>query len=113
MSRGLRSDRVDKTEIRHCDSLISKSVNVNSDHSRDLRKRANTMTPDSSHYFSIWVRVFGVRVFSFEPDIESRDMSREYLLFRRVLKLATPPQTSKTDSEKWQSSRPSSRLSML
>ena len=26
-------------------------------------------------------------------------MSREHLLFRRVLKLATPPQISKTDSE--------------
>ena len=45
------------------------------------------------------VRIFGVHIPSLEPNIESRDMSREHLLFRRVLKLATPPQTSKTDSE--------------
>ena len=45
------------------------------------------------------VRIFGVHGSSFEPNIESRDMSREHLLFRRVLKLATPPQTSNTDSE--------------
>ena len=45
------------------------------------------------------VRIFEIHVSSFEPHVESRDMSRERLLFRRVLKLATPPQTSKTDSE--------------
>ena len=45
------------------------------------------------------VRIFGIHVSSFKPNIESRDMSREHLLFRRVLKLATLPQTSKTDSE--------------
>ena len=48
----------------------------------------------------VWrVRIFGVHVSSLEPNIESRDMSGEHLLFRRVLKLATPPQTSKTDFE--------------
>ena len=45
------------------------------------------------------VRIFGVPVSSFEPKAESRDMSREHSLLRRVLKLATPPQTSRTDSD--------------
>ena len=35
----------------------------------------------------------------FQPNFESRDMSCEHWLFRRLLKLATPSQTSKTDSE--------------
>ena len=45
--------------------------------------------------------VFSEFMFSLEPNVESRDMSREHLhsLVRPVLKLATPPQTSKTDSE--------------
>ena len=48
-----------------------------------------------------WVRIFGVHISSFEPNVESRDMSREHLhlLVRPVLKLATPPQTSKANSE--------------
>lgn len=45
------------------------------------------------------VSVFEVLHCSFEPDIGSRDMSLECSLFGHVPKLATAPQTSKTDSE--------------
>ena len=47
------------------------------------------------------VRLFGVHVLSFGPNVEPRDMFRErlHILIRPVLKLASSPQTSKTDSE--------------
>ena len=61
--------------------------------------RSSSFVIRSSFLRSTEVRVFGAHCFSFEPTVESRDMSREHLLFRRILKLATPPQTSKTDSE--------------
>ena len=42
---------------------------------------------------------FGVHLATFEPCIDSRDMSRKYVLPGRVPGLAIPPQTSMTDSE--------------
>lgn len=42
---------------------------------------------------------FGDHVPTLEPNIASRDMSWKLSLSERVAKLATPPQTSKTDAE--------------
>ena len=47
------------------------------------------------------VRLFGFHGLSLGPNVEPRDMFRErlHMLIRPVLKLATFPQTSKTDSK--------------
>ena len=49
--------------------------------------------------FYATVGTFGVHVSTLEPDVESRDTSLEFLLSRRVSKLAMSPQSSKTDFE--------------
>ena len=77
-------------------------MGINSRDSRDATlpfREAMKQGDDALKQFVAQVRIFGVHVSSFESNIESRDMSREHLLFRRVSNLATPPQTSKTDSE--------------
>lgn len=51
----------------------------------------NTGKASASQVVAAIVRIFGVHVFSFEPNIESRDMSWESSRSRPVLKLALPP----------------------
>ena len=94
---------VEQVEPHH-HSTVPRNLSVATDNGRQYstggpRRQSQWDAMKIAKEGGVEVRIFGVDISSFEPNIESSDMSREHLLFRRVLKLATPPQTSKTDSE--------------